>query len=340
MSRLVKILSVVVIFVIIAVLAAVWWQRDLQRPLQLEQPVFFTVSQGSSGHGLLTQFEKEGWLASHPISVKLWLKLFFAGQSVKAGTYQLDAGMAVTDVYSLFASGDEYQFSVRLVEGLTLAEWLVTLANHAQLIHDIDDTARAELLSAWPWPPEEGLDSLEGLLLADTYYFTAGTKASEILRRSMNAMQAYLTKAWDQRATGLPYNSAYEALIMASIVEKETAVESERNEIAGVFVNRLEKNMRLQTDPTVIYGIGPSFDGNLTRQHLRQRTPYNTYRIKGLPPTPIAMAGRPAIGAALHPSETENLYFVAKGDGSHHFSSTLQEHNDAVYKYQIKKTKQ
>ncbi len=340
MSRLVKSVTAFLVIALLASSAVYWWFSDLQKPLKLNQPVFFTVSQGSSGHGLLSQLETKGWLASHPLSVKLWLKLVFTEQSAKAGTYQLNSDMAVTDAFSLFASGDEFQFSVRLVEGLTFAQWMVTLANHEHLIHDIDDKTRSQLLTAWPWPPEDGLDSLEGTLLADTYYFTAGTNASEILMRAMTAMVEFLQNTWPQRATGLPYDSAYDALIMASIVEKETAVESERNEIAGVFVNRLEKNMRLQTDPTVIYGIGPSFDGNLTRKHLRQRTPYNTYRVRGLPPTPIAMAGRPAIEAALHPSETANLYFVAKGDGSHHFSATLQEHNDAVYKYQIKRTKQ
>ncbi|NMH58672.1 endolytic transglycosylase MltG [Alteromonas ponticola] len=340
MSRLAKVLLLCVFIIVSLIIAVKWWIADIEKPLNLEEPVLFTVAQGSSGHALLEQLEQQGWLASKPLSIKLWMKFAYQGKSAKAGTYQLDSSMSVADVFDHFASGDEYQFSVRLVEGLTYSQWLTTLASHPHLEHDIDEATTQALLANWPWQPEEGLDTLEGLLLADTYYFTAGTKASEILSRAMRSMQHYLEQAWAGRATGLPYATAYEALIMASIVEKETAVESERNEIAGVFVNRLEANMRLQTDPTVIYGIGPTFDGNLTRKHLRQQSPYNTYRIKGLPPTPIAMAGKPAIDAALHPSTTENLYFVAKGDGSHHFSTTLQAHNEAVYKYQIQPNKQ
>lgn len=146
-----------------------------------------------------------------------------------------------------------------------------------------------------------------------------------------------MTSEWEQRAVDLPLQTPYEAIILASIIEKETAVPSERDMIAGVFINRLNRNMRLQTDPTVIYGIGPTFDGNITRKHLRTATPYNTYVIKGLPPTPIAMAGKAAIHAALHPLSTDALYFVAKGDGSHQFSTTLEEHNAAVRKYQLKR---
>ncbi|MCW8092018.1 endolytic transglycosylase MltG [Alteromonas sp. ASW11-130] len=337
MSHLVKI---VVGLILMTVATVYWWQHDLEKTLNVSGPVLYSVEQGSSGHALLRDLEQRGWLLSHPISVKLWLKFVYDGHSAKAGTYQLDSQMTVAEVFKLFASGDEYQFSVRLVEGLTFSQWLMSLETHDQIEYDIDENTEQALISKWPWPPTGGLDNLEGLLLADTYYFTAGTKASDILMRAMIAMQSYLDNAWNNRAPGLPYNTAYEALIMASIVEKETAVESERKEIAGVFVNRLETNMRLQTDPTVIYGIGPTFDGNLTRKHLKQRTPYNTYRIKGLPPTPIAMAGKPAIEAALHPRKTKNLYFVAKGDGSHHFSATLEEHNDAVFKYQIKRKKQ
>ncbi|MCW8108700.1 endolytic transglycosylase MltG [Alteromonas ponticola] len=340
MSRLVKVVAGCLLFFVMVIAAFYWWLNDINKPLNLDTPVLFTVAQGSSGHALLNQLEQQGWLASNPHSIKLWMKFGYRGQSAKAGTYQLETDMTVPEVFDHFANGDEYQFSVSLVEGLTYSQWLSTLASHPQLVHDIDANTTQALMDAWPWQPMDGLVNLEGLLLADTYYFTAGTKASDILKRAMRAMQHYLEKAWANRVAGLPFETVYEALIMASIVEKETAVAAERNEIAGVFVNRLEANMRLQTDPTVIYGIGPDFDGNLTRKHLKQRTPYNTYRIKGLPPTPIAMAGKPAIEAVLHPSETENLYFVAKGDGSHHFSATLQAHNDAVYKYQIKRSEQ
>jgi UPF0755 protein len=177
--------------------------------------------------------------------------------------------------------------------------------------------------------------SAEGLFLADTYFFTANTATSSILTRAHKAMLDYVETQWQQRQADLPLNSPYDALILASIIEKETAVSAERTKIAGVFVNRLRKNMRLQTDPTVIYGIGDAYDGNITRKHLRTPTPYNTYTIKGLPPTPIAMAGKEAIWAALNPMETDALYFVARGDGSHEFSSSLAAHNAAVRKYQL-----
>ena len=176
----------------------------------------------------------------------------------------------------------------------------------------------------------------EGWLYPDTYVYHSGEGVSSVLRQAYQRMRGQLAEAWEQRAADLPYHSPYEALIMASIVEKETGVIAERPVIAGVFVRRMQKNMRLETDPTVIYGLGPQFDGNLRKKHLQDRTnPYNTYRQKGLPPTPIALAGRAALDAALNPAAGDELYFVARGDGSHQFSATLEEHNKAVRKYQI-----
>lgn len=230
-----------------------------------------------------------------------------------------------------------------LVEGLTLKEWLVTLKAKTELINDVSLDQVEETINITSSVNEEKApmlwlneaSSAEGLFLADTYFFTANTAASSILKRAHKAMLDYVETQWQQRQEDLPLNSPYDALILASIIEKETAVSAERTKIAGVFVNRLRKNMRLQTDPTVIYGIGDTYDGNITRKHLRTPTPYNTYTIKGLPPTPIAMAGKDAIWAALNPMETDALYFVARGDGSHEFSSSLAAHNAAVRKYQL-----
>jgi UPF0755 protein len=175
----------------------------------------------------------------------------------------------------------------------------------------------------------------EGMFFPDTYRFPKGTRDIEFLRRSYQVMQRHLTREWDQRDVGLPLNSSYEALILASIIEKETGTGFERPLISGVFTQRLKKNMRLQTDPTIIYGLGEQFDGNIRFRDLRKDTPYNTYLRAGLTPTPIALPGLDAIRAALHPAKTDALYFVSKGDGSHHFSTTLEEHNAAVNRYQL-----
>jgi UPF0755 protein len=176
----------------------------------------------------------------------------------------------------------------------------------------------------------------EGQFLPDTYHFPKNLTDVEFLKRAYSAMQTVLKEEWDNRAVGLSYKNSYEALIMASIIEKETGQASEREQISGVFVRRLEKRMRLQTDPTVIYGMGDKYKGNIRKRDLLRDTPYNTYRRHGLPPTPIALPGRDAIHAALHPAESDALYFVARGDGSHQFSATLKEHNNAVIKYQLK----
>jgi len=247
-------------------------------------------------------------------------------------------GDSLVDVFTTFTQGEEYLFAVSLVEGLTLSQWIETLNGQGELEFDITPSTLAKTVgtSNVSWCCND-VEHNEGLYLADTYFFTNNTKASAVLARAHEALIAFVDEQWQQRALDLPINTPYEALILASIIEKETAVPEERSRIAGVFVNRLNSKMRLQTDPTVIYGIGDNFDGNITRKHLRTPTPYNTYVIKGLPPTPIAMAGKAAIKAALQPLETDEVYFVAKGDGSHQFSTTLEAHNAAVRKYQLKR---
>lgn len=313
-------------------------------PLSISQPQLYTVEKGSSGYKVVRELRALDLIDSPELATKLWLKFFAANTHVKSGTYRLTPGQSLREVFATLSRGEEHYFAVSLVEGLTLKEWLVTLNAQSELINDVtfeqvEQTIKTtsplseEKAALTPWVNDAS--SAEGLFLADTYFFTANTAASSILKRAHKAMLDYVETQWQQRQADLPLNSPYDALILASIIEKETAVSAERTKIAGVFVNRLRKNMRLQTDPTVIYGIGDAYDGNITRKHLRTPTPYNTYTIKGLPPTPIAMAGKEAIWAALNPMETDALYFVARGDGSHEFSSSLAAHNAAVRKYQL-----
>ena len=312
-------------------------------PLSIPQPQLYTVEKGSNGYKVVRELRARELIDSPELATKLWLKFFAANTHVKSGTYRLTPGLSLREVFGILSRGEEHYFAVSLVEGLTLKEWLVTLKAKTELINDVSLDQVEETINITSSVNEEKApmlwlseaSSAEGLFLADTYFFTANTAASSILKRAHKAMLDYVETQWQQRQEDLPLNSPYDALILASIIEKETAVSAERTKIAGVFVNRLRKNMRLQTDPTVIYGIGDTYDGNITRKHLRTPTPYNTYTIKGLPPTPIAMAGKDAIWAALNPMETDALYFVARGDGSHEFSSSLAAHNAAVRKYQL-----
>ncbi|RDV27420.1 endolytic transglycosylase MltG [Alteromonas aestuariivivens] len=332
-------LGTAVLAVVVLVVAYTMWQEQLNTPLALSRAQLVTIEAGTTGHQAAKLLRQKGWLKTHPLAVRVWLKLDKSAGAVKAGTYQVQPGMNVEDAFEVLSSGEEFQFSVGLIEGQSYSQWLGTLKAQEHLDFDMTDEQAEHLLRSWPWPMKTPLSGLEGLLLADTYYFTSGTPVSAILTRAMAAMIEFMSVQWPQRSEDLPLGSPYEALILASIVEKETAVPEERARIAGVFVNRLNRNMRLQTDPTVIYGLGSEFDGNITRAHLKQKTAYNTYVIKGLPPTPIAMAGRAAIQAALKPMVTDELYFVARGDGTHQFSETLEAHNRAVYQYQINKEK-
>jgi UPF0755 protein len=227
--------------------------------------------------------------------------------------------------------GEVLRERVLIVEGSTFAEMRTALAAHPELRKDTASMSDAEVLRA------VGADetSPEGLFAPETYVFDTGSSDLEVLRQAYRAQRAIVQQAWEARAPGLPYRTAYEALVMASIVEKETGTASERARIAGVFVNRLQKGMLLQTDPTVIYGLGAKFDGNLRKRDLTTDTPYNTYTRAGLPPTPIALPGRASIAAALNPEPTKALYFVSRGDGTSEFSETLTDHNRAVDKYQL-----
>lgn len=301
------------------------------KPLLLSSGEVLKVESGMYAHSIINDLSTRSKLRD-PLLVKIALKLEPELSVVKAGTYQLKFGMSVRDLFVDLSSGNEKTYLVQLVEGLTWKDWLSQLNSTPHLVPAT--LSEAQWLSSLD--PQYEAISMEGMLMPDTYQFTADTKVEDIVSRAHKSLQQYLTAAWQSRAIDLPYANQYEALIMASIIEKETGLASERPRIAGVFVNRLRLKMRLQTDPTVIYGMGDSFDGNIRRKDLRQPTPYNTYVIKGLPPTPIAMIGKLAIDASLNPMVTDDMYFVSKGDGSHQFSITLEQHNQAVRTYQLK----
>ncbi len=327
-----KIKSLVISLVVILILSAVGigyaYQQFMQQTVT-QQTRLITISNGQSARTVIASLT-----GSNPWQIKVFTKVTSihtpALLKLKAGTYELSAGVNLTQALEVLASGNEKLFAITLVEGLRWQDWLEQL-QHAPYIGSQPFDADRFLSSR-----DVNALSLEGVLLPDTYYYSAGTPIGDIVERAYQAMQTLLETNWPKRQQELPLSTPYQALILASIIEKETGVADERPLIAGVFVNRLRLNMRLQTDPTVIYGMGDRFDGDIRRADLRARTPYNTYVIKGLPPTPIAMPSKAAVLAALQPQATDALYFVAKGDGSHKFSRTLQEHNAAVRKYQLK----
>ena len=282
---------------------------------------FTAVSRNLAGQGIILRPQLFRWYA----------RLSGAAGAVHAGEYQLTAGSTPLQILHKFVAGEVLLHSFTMVEGWAVGELLAALAAHPAIATTMTEEDWPALLSSvgaeYAHP--------EGLFLPETYRFPKGTKDTEILRQAYQLMQDALADEWRDRSKDLPVQTPYEALILASIIEKETGRADERARISGVFVRRLQAGMRLQTDPTVIYGIGAEFDGNLTRRHLQADTPYNTYTRGGLPPTPIAMPGRAAIRAALHPAEGNELYFVATGlgDGGHQFSVTKDQHDAAVREY-------
>jgi UPF0755 protein len=292
----------------------------------------FTVEKGATIQRLHRHFKLNQWFDN---KLALWLLIKIKPElaHIKSGTYQIDSSYSLISLLTLFTSGKEHQFSIVFVEGSTLKQWLNQLANSEPLIKTLTDVPVEEI------GKKLGIsgDNPEGQFFPDTYLYSANSTDFDILQRAHQRMNKVLMEKWEQRDLGLPYESPYEALIMASIIEKETAIVAEQPLISSVFVNRLAKKMRLQTDPTIIYGLGERYQGDIKFSHIREKTPYNTYRIDGLPPTPIAMPGLSAIEASLRPAVSGYYYFVAKGNGEHYFSETLAEHNKAVAKYQLGK---
>ena len=317
--------GLVILCVILA--ASGLWQikRFAAHPLLIQQETLYTLPTGSGRLALEQQLESQhivprgpwfGWL------LKIEPKL----AQFKAGTYRLTPGMSVRQLLTLLASGKEAQFPIRFVEGQRIEDWLKTLRNAPYISHQLTDDQPATVAQALGMQVAE----LEGGFYPDTYYYTAKRTDISLLKQARQRMVALQQSVWEGREANLPYTDVNQLVTMASIIEKETAVPAERDKVASVFVNRLRKGMRLQTDPTVIYGLGASYKGSLTRQDLDKPTPYNTYVIPGLPPGPIAIPSRASLEAAAHPASSDLLYFVANGQGGHTFTSTLANHNQAV----------
>jgi len=300
------------------------------QPLRIEPlPKTINVMPGTHLKSLSVMLEREGVIGN---ARAFWLlgRVLGKGGTLKAGVYTLDQTLTPLALYAKIERGEVSRALVQFIEGWNWREVRAVLAAQPLLKNDSAGMSDAELLQAIG--AEESHP--EGLLFPDTYFYAPHTSDLNVLRRAYRLQHEKLMAAWETRAPGLPYRTPYEALIMASIVEKETGAAFERPQIAGVFLNRLRLGMRLQTDPTVIYGLGERFDGNLRKVDLQRDTPYNTYTRTGLPPTPIAMPSEAAIQAALNPAKTDALYFVSRRDGTHVFSSSLAAHNNAVNRYQ------
>ncbi|UYG08914.1 endolytic transglycosylase MltG [Halomonas sp. M4R1S46] len=330
MPRVIKLLPLLVILLALALGGGYrYWQARLEAPLDIASPTLYEVPAGAGFHRVVAELAEQGVIAD-AWAYRLLTRLEpEAVPDLRPGEYRLTPEMTGREMLGLLDRHEVVTYPLTVPEGWTFAQMRAALDEAEKLEHRTRGRSDAELMAMLG---REGKHP-EGRFFPDTYRYHKGVSDLEILRQAMTRMDAVLEEAWAGRDEGLPVETPYEALILASLVERETGVPEERRRIAGVFVRRLERGMRLQTDPTVIYGMGDDYDGNITRADLRAATPYNTYVIDGLPPTPIALPGRAALEAAVSPAEGEALYFVARGDGSHHFSRSLREHNNAVNRY-------
>ncbi|MEQ1559217.1 MAG: endolytic transglycosylase MltG [Methyloglobulus sp.] len=321
--------------VIVGLILVGWFMSHyinvLNEPV-VQTKVLLEIEKGDSFDRITTKLLAQG-LTIDPLWFKLIAMQKKMTNKLKAGEYELTPGLTVPQILTMFAEAKSKKYTITFPEGWNLKELLQQIGNTPNLQKTLQGQSIAELST------QLGISEKnpEGWFFPDTYHFEKNTTDISILKRAHVKMQSVLQQEWDNKDPNLPYKFPYEALIMASIVEKETGAKHERAMIAGVFTRRLEKGMLLQTDPTVIYGMGDSYKGNIRARDLTTATPYNTYVIAGLPPTPIAMPGQDALHAVMHPDKENNLYFVAKGDGSHYFSATLTEHNHAVDGFQKKK---
>jgi UPF0755 protein len=318
---------------IIAVVLSYEFYRFTQQPLAIpENGLIYELHPGASVISIANDMAKAGYL-NHPRYFRLLAQYNGVTQSLRAGEYNIPYGATPAVLLTMFTSGKVIGHTLSLIEGWNIHQVLAAVNEHNDLVHTLQGASPGTIMERLLHPGEHP----EGRFYPDTYHFPRGTTDVEFLKRAYQRLQSVLENQWEKRNKNLPLQSPYEALILASIVEKETGKAEERPMIAGVFIRRLANGMKLQTDPTVIYGMGDSFKGNISRSDLVTDTPYNTYLHAGLPPTPICMPGEAAINAVLHPDNGKALYFVAKGDGSHYFSATLEEHNIAVRRFQLKK---
>ena len=289
------------------------------------------IAPQSSLASIAQQLQDQG-VSVYTLAFQVSAKALFVGSKLKPGTYQLPTGASLGKILLQMARGDRVRESIAIIPGMTIWQLRALIDSHPALVHQTKGLNSKALLQSL----NLSFPNDEGLFFPDTYVFDPGESDINIYRRASLAMQKQLSQAWEQKTSNSPLKTPYELLILSSIIEKETGKSSDRGLVAAVFINRLNKGMMLQTDPTVIYGIGPRFDGNLRKADLRKDSPYNTYMRKGLPPTPIAMPSKESLLATVHPAQSKALYFVAKGDGSSHFSETLNEHESAVDRYQRK----
>ncbi len=309
------------------------YDNYLSTPLTIsDAQANFTVEPGWSAKRVSKALVDQG-IIDKPLWFDLYARLSEKSSSIKSGEFILPSNPTVPELFDSLVKGQTKQYTAGIIEGTTFKQLRAKLATVEHLVQTLGEKTDKDIMTELGQPELHP----EGVFFADTYSFPKNTSDFDYLKRAHAMLNKVLEEEWQGRQSDLPYATPYEALVLASIVEKETAVAEERPIIAGVFVTRLRKKMRLQTDPTVIYGMGDSYDGNIRRSDLTTDTPYNTYTRGGLPPTPIAMVGREAINAVMHPADTTAVYFVARGDGTHQFSDTLDQHNAAVRKYQLKK---
>lgn len=305
-------------------------------PVNVTQDQLLTIERGTTGSKLAALLEQEKIL-EHADLLPWLLKLQPQLNKVKAGTYSLTGVKTLQDLLDMINSGKEAQFSVKFIEGKTFKEWRKNLENAPHLKQTLQGKSDKEIMALLDIPAVAKAvyewNNMDGWLYPDTYNYTPNSTDLELLKRSTTRLQKALDKAWNERDENLPLTDPYQMLILASVVEKETGIAAERPQVASVFINRLKANMKLQTDPTVIYGMGESYTGNIRKKDLETMTPYNTYMIEGLPPTPIAMVSESALQAVAHPAKTDFYYFVADGSGGHKFTRNLNEHNKAVQEY-------
>lgn len=327
---MIKKLAIALLLISIIIVAGLFWAQQqlkdyLQSPRVLETQLF-TLQDGRYFSHLGPLLVEQG-LLDNTTWWRVIAKLNPELTHIKSGTYQLQEGASLKDILEVLNTGREFQFKVTFVEGSTYKDWLNTLNSAANLLplEDSEQVLLDKLGSSHA--------KLEGLLFPETYHYTMEMGAFKIIKAAYQHQQKLLNKLWLERDKSVPFKTPYEALIMASIIEKESGLANDRDKISSVFVNRLRVGMRLQTDPTVIYGMGERYNGRIRTKDLRTKTAYNTYTMYGLPPTPIAMPSEEALYAALHPAATKYLYFVSKGDGTSYFSKNLKEHNRAVNKY-------